>query len=169
MRFLGSIEAKMDAKGRVFLPATFRKVLQASGEEGLVLRRDPFEPCLAIYPESAWFAMVDTLRSRLNRWDARDQAILRQFLADATSVSLDSNGRLLIPKACLTAAAIEQDVRFVGMDDYIEIWSNSKQEAACMNPADFATALQSAMANSTHTAAAKSGSSSTVNASATND
>ena len=46
MRFLGNIEAKTDAKGRAFLPSVFRKVLQASGEENLVLRRDVFQPCL---------------------------------------------------------------------------------------------------------------------------
>ena len=40
MRFLGNIEAKTDAKGRAFLPAIFRKVLQAAGEENLVLRKD---------------------------------------------------------------------------------------------------------------------------------
>ena len=43
MRFLGNIEAKTDAKGRAFLPAIFRKVLQAAGEENLVLRKDVFE------------------------------------------------------------------------------------------------------------------------------
>ena len=52
MRFLGNIEAKTDAKGRVFLPSVFRKVLQASGEELLVLRKDIDQKCLVIYPES---------------------------------------------------------------------------------------------------------------------
>lgn len=46
MRFLGNVEAKTDAKGRAFLPAVFRKVLSASGEENLVLRKDVFQPCL---------------------------------------------------------------------------------------------------------------------------
>lgn len=147
MRFLGNIEAKMDAKGRVFLPATFRKVLQASGEAGLVLRRDPYEPCLTLYPETVWFSMVDTLRMRLNRWDAHDQAILRQFLEDAVSVTLDGNGRLLIPKSHLAMAGIDQDVRFVGMDDYIELWSSTAKAQAAMSPEDFAKALQSAMAS----------------------
>ena len=50
MRFLGNIEAKTDAKGRAFLPANFRKILQVSGEEKLVLRKDVFQPCLVIYP-----------------------------------------------------------------------------------------------------------------------
>ena len=45
MRFIGSAEAKIDAKGRAFLPASFRRVLQASGEAGLVMSKDIFQPC----------------------------------------------------------------------------------------------------------------------------
>ena len=50
MRFLGNIEARTDAKGRVFLPALFRKILAASGVENIVLRQDIFENLLVIYP-----------------------------------------------------------------------------------------------------------------------
>ena len=71
MRFLGNIEAKTDAKGRVFLPSVFRKVLQSSGEEKLVMRKDVFQPCLVLYPESVWNEQMDTLRQRLSRWNAR--------------------------------------------------------------------------------------------------
>ena len=46
IRFLGNIEAKTDAKGRVFIPAGFRKQLQAVSEERLVLRKDVFQDCL---------------------------------------------------------------------------------------------------------------------------
>lgn len=67
MRFLGSIEAKTDAKGRAFLPSIFRKVLNTSGEESLIMKKDVFQPCLVIYPESVWNTMLDNLRSRLNR------------------------------------------------------------------------------------------------------
>ena len=82
VRFLGNIEAKADAKGRVFLPAVFRKVLQASGEEHLIMRKDVFQPCLVLYPESVWNTMLDALRQRLNRWNAKDQQVFRQFVAD---------------------------------------------------------------------------------------
>ena len=61
MRFLGNIEAKTDAKGRVFLPATFRKVLQAGGEEVLVMRKDVHQRCLVLYPESVWNRKMDAL------------------------------------------------------------------------------------------------------------
>ena len=77
MRFLGNIEAKTDAKGRVFLPSVFRKVLQVSGEESLVLRKDVFQPCLVLYPQSVWNAQLDELRTRLNKWNPEHQQMLR--------------------------------------------------------------------------------------------
>ena len=117
MRFLGNIEAKTDAKGRAFLPAVFRKVLNASGEESLVLRKDIFEPCLVLYPESVWNERMDALRKRLSRWSRRDQMIYRQYVTDVEMITLDGNGRFLIPKRYLKMANIDQQIRFTGMDD----------------------------------------------------
>ena len=145
MRFLGNIEAKTDAKGRVFLPATFRKVLQASGNESLVLRRDIFQDCLVLYPESVWNEQMDNLRGRLNRYNAQHQRIFRQFVSEVEMVSLDGNGRFLIPKRYLAMAAIRQDVKFIGMGDTIEIWANEKVEASQMEGEEFGKALESIM------------------------
>ena len=111
MRFLGNIEAKTDAKGRAFLPANFRKILQVSGEEKLVLRKDVFQPCLVIYPESVWNEQLDQLRSKLSRWNAKEQQIYRSFIADAILLTLDGNGRFLIPKRQMKLADIEQNIR----------------------------------------------------------
>ena len=88
MRFLGNIEAKTDAKGRAFLPATFRKVLQASGEENLVLRKDVFQKCLVLYPESVWNGRLDLLKSQLRLWKHDHQQIFRQFLRQLCQCSL---------------------------------------------------------------------------------
>ena len=128
MRFLGNIEAKTDEKGRVFLPAVFRKALQSSGEESLVLRKDVFQSCLVLYPESVWNEQMDTLRQRLSRWNALHQQIFRQFVADVEVVTLDGNGRFLIPKRYLKMAQIEQTVKFVGMGDTIEIWRSTEND-----------------------------------------
>ena len=123
MRFLGNIEAKTDAKGRAFLPAVFRKVLQASGEENLVLRRDVFQPCLVLYPESVWNERLDMLKQQLRQWKPVHQQMFRQFVSEAEVVNLDGNGRFLISKRLQRAAGITQDIQFIGMDDTIEIWS----------------------------------------------
>ena len=129
MRFLGNIEAKTDAKGRAFLPAVFRKVLQASGEETLVLRKDVFQKCLVLYPESVWNQRLDLLKQQLGPWKQAHQQMFRQFVSEAEVVTLDGNGRFLISKRLQKAAEIEQDIQFIGMDDTIEIWApeNLKQ------------------------------------------
>lgn len=145
MRFLGNIEAKADAKGRAFLPATFRKVLQTGGEERLVLRKDVFQTCLVLYPESVWNEQMDSMRQRLNRWNKTQQQVFRQFVSDVELVSLDGNGRFLIPKRFQRMANIEQEIRFIGMGDTIEIWSNSKAEQQKMSAEDFGNALEELM------------------------
>ena len=146
MRFLGNIEAKTDVKGRAFLPAVFRKVLQASGEESLVLRKDAFQPCLVLYPQSVWNEQMDILRGRLNRWNAHQQLIFRQFVADVELTQLDGNGRLLIPKRYMKMANIEQNIKFIGMGDAIEIWSAEATSQPFMEPDEFSRALEAIMA-----------------------
>lgn len=145
MRFLGNIEAKADAKGRAFLPATFRKVLQTGGEERLVLRKDVFQTCLVLYPESVWNEQMDSMRQRLNRWNKIQQQVFRQFVSDVELVSLDGNGRFLIPKRFQRMANIEQEIRFIGMGDTIEIWSNNEAEQQKMSAEDFGNALEELM------------------------
>jgi len=146
MRFLGNIEAKLDVKGRAFLPATFRKILQTGGEESLVLRKDVFQPCLVLYPESVWNEQMDAMRQRLNRWNKQHQQVYRQFVCEVELISLDGNGRFLIPKRYQRMAAIEQDIKFVGMGDTIEIWGIQKAEEQQMSPEEFTKSLEELMA-----------------------
>lgn len=147
MRFLGNIEAKADSKGRVFLPAGFRKVLQASGEESLVMRKDIHQKCLVLYPESVWNERVDALRARISEWDDEGKMLLRQYMKEAEILTLDGNGRFLIPKRYLQMAEIVQTVRFIGLTDTIEIWAAEKAEAPFMSQQDFAAKLKALMAN----------------------
>ena len=128
IRFIGDYPAKTDAKGRVFLPAAFRKILEAEGERGLVLRNDVFQKCLVLYPESVWNAQLDGLRAQVNQWNSQQQMMLRMFEADAEPIELDAQGRLLLSKRKLQYAGIEGDVRFLAMVDRIEIWSKHALE-----------------------------------------
>ena len=129
MRFVGDYTAKTDAKGRVFLPAIFRRQLDGMDEEALILRKDVFQKCLVLYPMSVWNAQVDDLQSRLSPWDRKDQMMLRQFVADAEQVELDSQGRILLSKNKLQYAGITSEVRFLAGVDRIEIWSKDALDA----------------------------------------
>ena len=147
MRFIGDYSAKADAKGRVFLPAPFRRILEADKEMRLVLRADLFQKCLVLYPEGLWNEMLDMLRARLNRWDGRHQHLLRLFLEDAEVVELDRNGRFLINKRKLKFAGISQDVRFLAVDDHIEVWDKSRFESVINEPSNLGEDLQEIMAD----------------------
>ncbi len=145
MRFLGNIEAKTDAKGRAFLPAVFRKVLQASGEETLVLRKDVFQSCLVLYPESVWNARLDMLKQQLRSWKPAHQQIFRQFVSEAEVVTLDGNGRFLISKRLQRVAGITQDIQFIGMDDTIELWAPQDLQKTLRTDEDFSREFENIM------------------------
>ena len=145
MRFLGNIEAKTDAKGRAFLPAVFRKVLQASGEETLVLRKDVFQSCLVLYPESVWNARLDMLKQQLRPWKPAHQQIFRQFESEAEVVTLDGNGRFLISKRLQRVAGITQDIQFIGMDDTIELWAPQDLQKTLRTDEDFSREFENIM------------------------
>lgn len=146
MRFTGTIEAKTDAKGRVFLPSVFRKALTlADADARLVLKGDVFEPCLVVYPFSVWEAEVAALRSRLNRWNPQEAKALRQFMSDVEVFELDANGRFLIPRRYQRVAAIDHAVAFVGMDDRIELWNPERLAASLMTAEEFGATLQTIM------------------------
>jgi MraZ protein len=145
-RFLGNIDAKADAKGRLFVPAIFRKNLQASGVEKLVLRKDIFMDCLVLYPKNIWDEELSALRSKLSRWSEEQETIFHQYVMDAEELELDSNGRVLIPKRYLQLAGIVSEVRFVGMNYTIEIWARNKLDKPLMNPEDFKKGIQKWMA-----------------------
>ena len=147
MRFIGNIEAKTDSKGRVFLPACFRRILQGGGCDKVMLRKDVYQDCLVIYPEDSWNRQLDLLRSRLDKWNAGHQMIFRQFVADVEEINIDASGRILLPKRYMKMAGIQQEVRFIGMDDTIEIWAKEKVESPFMSPEEFGRELEKIMTN----------------------
>ena len=65
--------------------------------------------------------------------------------SDVEAITLDGNGRFLIPKRYIEMADIKQGVRFIGMGDSIEIWSEKNTEKPFMEPDEFGAALESIM------------------------
>ena len=144
-QFLGNYEAKADSKGRIFVPAVFRKLLQLQNEEWFVLRKDIFQDCLVLYPGTVWEKEIETLRSKLNKWNKTEQQVFRQFVLDAERIEMDTSGRILVSKRYLQLAGIDSYVRFLGVDNTIEIWAKEKLEKPLMNPFDFANEIEKLM------------------------
>ena len=121
--FVGNIEARLDEKGRIFVPAAYRKILAEFESKRIVMRRDTDNECLMFYPESVWNEKVEQLRTSLNEWDPEDQLILMQFMADAEYLEMDGQGRILLQKKNLETIGAQQDVLFVGILNRFALWT----------------------------------------------
>ena len=123
--FIGNIEARLDEKGRIFIPAGYRKILGEMESRRIIMRRDTDNECIIFYPEQVWNQKVGQLRQALNEWDPDDQMILMQFMAEAEILEPDSQGRVLLQKKNVEMIGAQQDVLFVGMLDRFALWSPS--------------------------------------------
>ena len=124
--FTSEYEGKLDAKGRIVLPARIKAQLPDSGGQELVIRKG-FEPCLIIYP-MVEFKKVFSKISGLSEFNEEYRKLQRNFFSGTFTVELDNNGRFLIPKNMLTYAQLEKDCVLVGMGNKVEIWNPSVYE-----------------------------------------
>lgn len=122
MRFIGTHLQTLDAKGRLVLPARFKRLLTPADQDTMVLTIGK-ESCLLLYPLSEWARLAETLDA-LPRGEAKRDAI-RSISDSTTELELDASGRLTIPREFLDRFAIEREVAVVGSLRYIEVWKQS--------------------------------------------
>lgn len=128
--FVGDFETKSDEKGRIVLPAAFKRVMNAGGDDRFVARKDLFEDCIVLFPYSEWEAELNRIREKLNAYNREHSRFLRDYFKGSAEVSLDANGRFLVPKRLMELAGIEREVILVGVDKKIEIWDKQRYEAS---------------------------------------
>jgi MraZ protein len=121
--FTSEYSCKLDAKGRLVLPARIKSQLPETGSQELVVRRG-FEPCLIIYP-MVEFKKVFSKISSLNEFTQENRTLQRNFLSGVVTVELDGNGRMLIPKHLLAYAQVDKDAILVGTGTKVEMWNPS--------------------------------------------
>ncbi len=146
--FIGKYEAKADVKGRIFIPAVYRKLLPEGEKDRVVMRRDTESDCMIMYPEHVWTAMMEQLKAGLDEWNPEDQMLLMQFVSDAEWLDIDAQGRVLLAKRHTQAIGVENaEVLFVGMNDRFAVWSKARYEQSMKPRADFARLLKEKMMN----------------------
>lgn len=146
--FVGHIEGRLDEKGRIFIPAGYRKILSEYESKRIVMRRDTDNECLMFYPESVWNEKVEQLRAALDEWDPEDQLIMMQFMSDAEYMELDGQGRILLQKRNLETIGAQQDVLFVGMLNRFALWAPEMFEAKRLSQTELAARLRAKMKKS---------------------
>lgn len=148
--FIGKYEAKADVKGRIFIPAAYRKLLPENDRERVVIRRDADHACIIFYPVTVWNAKVNELKSVLDEWNPEDQLLLMQFVSDAEWLDIDSQGRVLLSKKHLQTTGIDDaGVLFIGMNDRFAVWGKQAYEKALLPQQRFADLLKDRMMKKT--------------------
>ena len=125
VKFLGSYTHQIDEKGRVSLPASFRR---EAGDQRFV-RVQPYPPALALYPELEWGQVEERLTDLMGRQDDARMYVL-SVMAKAVEVSPDAQGRILIPARLKEAAGLTSSVLLVGAINKVELWAPEKFEEA---------------------------------------
>ncbi len=148
MNFLGNIDVKADNKGRIFVPAQYRKQLEKEDESSLVMRIDRVLRCAEFFPMSVWEEMDKEFKSKLNMWDKNDKMLYRQFIAQVEVIDIDSSGRILLKKEHCETLNITTDARFVGVSDHFEVWNSDNLEQSLHSPEEFERLMQEKMGNS---------------------
>ncbi|MEN8137516.1 MAG: division/cell wall cluster transcriptional repressor MraZ [Bacteroidota bacterium] len=130
----GTYECKIDAKGRLLLPAQLKKQLAPYLGDGFVLKRSVFEQCLELYTMAEWNAVMSKLNKK-NRFQRKVASFIRQFTAGVKSIELDGTGRMLITKDLVSFAGIEKEVVLtVTVNNIIEVWDKDRYESVINNP-----------------------------------
>ena len=128
------------------LPTSLKKQFK-SLEDGFVLKRSVFQPCLELYPMKEWNEMMMKV-NKLNRFVKKNNDFIRRFTAGVKTVEVDAAGRLLIPKDLLVFSKIEKEIVLSSAINIVEIWDKDLYENAIENATDdFADLAEDVMGN----------------------
>lgn len=120
---------KVDAKGRMSLPASFRKVLPTD----LVVTRNPKDECLYVFvPEAFNSWVIKVFEDKFDKFDETNDLHLRlrrKLKSRAADVSIDASGRIMVSAEQREAVGIDKDVVVVGNTGYFEIWDAKRYDA----------------------------------------
>ncbi len=142
---IGTYNCKVDAKGRMMIPAGMKKQLMPILDDGFVLRRSVFQKCLELYPMAEWQLLMQKM-NKLNRFKKKNNDFIRRFSAGARIIEVDGNGRLLIPKDLTVFANISKDIVISPSINIIEIWDKDLYEQSIDDAAlDFADLAEEVM------------------------
>ena len=120
--FLGSFKYSVDNKGRVSIPAKYKKCLNQEANDTFIMTRGIVQ-CIDLYPYDYWQKDMKPRIDQLDDFDTDESAFKRLLLELADDYTLDQQSRLLIPKNLLEFAGIEKDVFVLGQNNKIELWN----------------------------------------------
>lgn len=117
---IGQYESKADNKGRIIFPKKFREELGDS-----LIATQGFESSIIVVSQQAWESLLEGTRGRpFIEYETRETQ--RFLLGGASLIELDSKGRFITPTYLREFARLENEVIFLGLSRYIEIWDKKR-------------------------------------------
>lgn len=114
--FWGEFSHQLDSKGRLIIPARYRPHLS----QNAILTRG-IDRNLVIYPDDAWHEVIQQL-NQIPITHPTARALRRLLFSGMVKLSLDRQGRILIPSYLREYASLNGEVLVVGMETFVEIW-----------------------------------------------
>ena len=127
---IGHFNCKLDAKGRLMLPAEFKEQMGEQAEEGFVLRPSLFDHSLFLdlYTRKDWDEQQEKLRAKFNIYNEEGIKVLRFLNEGVRFVKLDANGRLQIPKDLMERGGLTKEVVVEALANKMEIWDKDRYQ-----------------------------------------
>ena len=145
LNLIGTYHCKADNKGRVMIPSDLKKQLAPALNQGFVLKRAVFQPCLELYPMDQWNGLMQKIGA-LNQFNRKNNDFTRRFTAGVRRIDLDATGRINIPVDLTHVARIKRDLVLTASVGIVEIWDAQKYEQAISDAAlDFADLAEEVM------------------------
>jgi len=142
---IGVHDCKLDAKGRMMLPAGLKKQLMPILAEGFIIKRSVFHACLEIHPMGEWNKVMDKI-NKLNRFVKKNNDFIRIFTAGVRVVEVDGAGRFQIPKDLVNVAKLNKEIVLSAAVNIIEVWDKDSYEKVINDPSiDFGALAEDVM------------------------
>jgi MraZ protein len=137
--FLGKHERSLDDKGRLVLPSARRRAFDDAG--GGILA--PWDECIGVWPKDVFGEVMEKLIDKVREGVATDK-VLRLFQSQAHEITLDAQGRFVIPEKHRAHAGITRDVAVIGAHNRLELWAADgfSELESDMSPADVSSQIR---------------------------
>ena len=125
--FLSSFENKLDKKGRVSVPATFRSYLNSMGYNGFITYPSFNHEALEACPQDRIEKLSESIDS-LNPFEEKRDYFATSILSESENLQFDTEGRVFFSKKLLNHAKIKTNVLFVGLGKTFQVWEPTNFE-----------------------------------------
>lgn len=138
IHFSSKYHATVDGKGRIVLPAPFKKEMGDALEPQFVVEKDVYDGCLNLYPHATWITKVKRIKKKLNLDDPVHSRLLSRYFEGVVTVTMAENGRLNIPDEMLAYAGITKEAVFTGQGEHMRLWEPSRHLSSRLGDEEYA-------------------------------